>query len=271
MIHQLILFPFRLPIGNYILTPDFISTYKKIDLDEATILWDVIHDPSSTTVEDIKKLVFDRRYTDRRKRYYLQCGPFSSQRNHRSGSGQQQLEERQIVSTMVTATEPTDEEVVGGATNTDVEEDDVSDHIPPAVIDTTPDSRMVNLLRTLRTSNISTSTQRREPLYPDEDFVSLPSLPPQSSSYSMDCPPMLDDMLKVVREIRSQGMDNNRTEIAINTTIIAASSSSAVPTPSVYNIASHHTTTSSIVTPVAPRTIYPKSRDNDYAKFCTEG
>ena len=47
--------------GNYILSPDFISSYRKIDLHEAEILWGMINKPKDTTVEGVRALLFDPR------------------------------------------------------------------------------------------------------------------------------------------------------------------------------------------------------------------
>jgi hypothetical protein len=52
---------YMLQSGSYILTPDFISNYKKIDLSEAEILWNIVHDPSSATIDAVMKLIFDPR------------------------------------------------------------------------------------------------------------------------------------------------------------------------------------------------------------------
>lgn len=68
---QRCLFPLVVPIDftltymvqsdTYILSPDFIATYKKINLDEAACLWKIVHDCEKTTVADIRKLLFDPR------------------------------------------------------------------------------------------------------------------------------------------------------------------------------------------------------------------
>ena len=60
--------------GNYILTPDFISCYRKFDHSEAEVLWDMIHHPLNATVDGLIKIIFDGRSYEkqRKKRYYLQ-------------------------------------------------------------------------------------------------------------------------------------------------------------------------------------------------------
>lgn len=78
------MFPFVVPIqyciaymiqsGNYILTPDFISVYRKFDFSEAEVLWDMIHHPLNATVNGVMKIIFDQRSYGKNtsKRYYLQ-------------------------------------------------------------------------------------------------------------------------------------------------------------------------------------------------------
>jgi hypothetical protein len=46
------------------LTPDFISCYRKIDFKEANILWKAIHEPSETSIEMVRAIVFDPRTYD---------------------------------------------------------------------------------------------------------------------------------------------------------------------------------------------------------------
>jgi hypothetical protein len=49
---------------QYCLTPDFISCYRKIDFKEANILWKAIHEPSETSIEMVRAIVFDPRTYD---------------------------------------------------------------------------------------------------------------------------------------------------------------------------------------------------------------
>jgi hypothetical protein len=44
--------------GSYILSPDFVSTFKKIALNEAAILWDMTFKPAQTTLADVMTLLF---------------------------------------------------------------------------------------------------------------------------------------------------------------------------------------------------------------------
>jgi len=50
--------------GEYILSPDFVSQYKKLSLEETQSLWKIVHDPEGTTVSMVMKLVFDPRSYD---------------------------------------------------------------------------------------------------------------------------------------------------------------------------------------------------------------
>lgn len=45
----------------FILAPDFISSFKKVDVNEASTLWSIVFEPSKTTIEDVFTLVFDQR------------------------------------------------------------------------------------------------------------------------------------------------------------------------------------------------------------------
>lgn len=50
--------------GDYIFTPEFITSYKKIDLEECETLWATIFHPGRTTIEMILKLIFNGRSYD---------------------------------------------------------------------------------------------------------------------------------------------------------------------------------------------------------------
>lgn len=45
--------------GSYILSPDFISNFKKVDLNEAGILWKMTHKPSEVKLADVMTLLFN--------------------------------------------------------------------------------------------------------------------------------------------------------------------------------------------------------------------
>ena len=47
--------------GEYIFAPEFIASYKKLHMDEAAALWQMIHFPTSTTMHQLQVLIFDSR------------------------------------------------------------------------------------------------------------------------------------------------------------------------------------------------------------------
>ena len=65
-------FLYMIQSGEYIFSPDFVSVYKKMHLEEAAALWSMIHFPTNTTMEMVKCLIFDSRSwaPDERKRFY---------------------------------------------------------------------------------------------------------------------------------------------------------------------------------------------------------
>jgi hypothetical protein len=52
---------YMLQSGSYILSPDFISTFKKMDLHEAQILWHMVFLPQESTLQGVLSLLFDAR------------------------------------------------------------------------------------------------------------------------------------------------------------------------------------------------------------------
>ena len=64
--------------SDYILSPEFVSSYKKVDFEEACIMWRLIHHPTSATISDIMKLVFSSTNSNYRCRYYVNMSPASS-------------------------------------------------------------------------------------------------------------------------------------------------------------------------------------------------
>ena len=47
--------------GNYMISPEFISTGRKMDLTEAQALWELVHDSGEATIELVCRLLFDPR------------------------------------------------------------------------------------------------------------------------------------------------------------------------------------------------------------------
>lgn len=56
-IHYAVLY--MIQSGSYILSPDFISVFKKIDLDQAKILWEMTHKPQEAVLDDVLTLLFN--------------------------------------------------------------------------------------------------------------------------------------------------------------------------------------------------------------------
>jgi hypothetical protein len=55
--------------GNYIPSPEWLKRYSKIETDEAQALWDIVFRAKHTTIADIKRIFFDGRSS--RCRYYM--------------------------------------------------------------------------------------------------------------------------------------------------------------------------------------------------------
>ena len=47
--------------GDYIISADMIQSYRKIDLEESNILMQIAFFPQQTTIQMIRKLIFDPR------------------------------------------------------------------------------------------------------------------------------------------------------------------------------------------------------------------
>ena len=58
-IHYTLLY--MLQSTDYILSPDFVSNYKKLDFGESEVLWKIVHLPGSATINDVMKIVFNNR------------------------------------------------------------------------------------------------------------------------------------------------------------------------------------------------------------------
>ena len=72
--------------GEYIPCGEFISVFKKTDLNEAQILWDMIHKPASTTIDMVVHLMFNYNSYSSRKRYYKANVPILNQTEINSDS-----------------------------------------------------------------------------------------------------------------------------------------------------------------------------------------
>jgi len=49
---------YMLQSSDYMLAPEFVSSFKKLDHEEAEYYWNVLHNPESTTIADIMAIVF---------------------------------------------------------------------------------------------------------------------------------------------------------------------------------------------------------------------
>ena len=52
---------YMLQSGTYILAPDFIAYFKKMNFDDATTLWNIVFNHEATTVKQVINLLFDAR------------------------------------------------------------------------------------------------------------------------------------------------------------------------------------------------------------------
>lgn len=228
--------------GNYVLTPDFISVYRKIDLHEAAILWDMIHQPQNATVAGILGVVFDHRRSDKiqHKRYYVEGidndGSSEAEEDHVDLQRQQQ----QV---------PID--VDGDCADSEAEVTFVLDPKPSIVSPTTPTaassiaspnpaamtSLVSKLVQQCRNASVTTNITRH-PQYFSNDFVPLPIHSPSRSTGTLICPATLDEMTFNVRQIRS-----SRVKPAALFTAAAVASSATEPKR------------------------YPKERRNNYTIF----
>ena len=91
--------PIRFPIqfvllymiqsSEYVLSSEFISTYKKIDCHDAETIWTMVHDPSNTTLDMIQQVLFNTLTITRRgvHRYYVPVYLHSEIQNRNNTSG----------------------------------------------------------------------------------------------------------------------------------------------------------------------------------------
>ena len=45
--------------GEYVLSPEFVSTFKKVNFNESEAYWRILHAPLETTIDDILVLIFN--------------------------------------------------------------------------------------------------------------------------------------------------------------------------------------------------------------------
>lgn len=49
---------YMLQCGEYVLSPEFVSTYKKVNYNEAVSYWKLLQEPTSINIEDVMLLIF---------------------------------------------------------------------------------------------------------------------------------------------------------------------------------------------------------------------
>lgn len=164
---------YMLQSGEYIFTPEFITFYKKLDLGETTVMWQMIHHPSKCTLDMILKLIFNARsYSPRdldKSRYFLiAASNLSSSMSSREYTSQ--------------TLRHVDEPQVKSKANT--------------IIESIRKANVVNL-------GVSQNFE--------DDYVPLPSdddtsdnSSEQSNLETLSCPDHIDDMMIIVRKLRCQ-------------------------------------------------------------------
>lgn len=185
---------YMLQSGEYIFTPEFITFYKKLDLEETTVMWDMIHNPSKATIDMILKLIFNARsYSPRsldKCRYFLiatsnlsssMCSSdYTAQTKHNGSQQQGQSKANSIIETIRTA----------NVVNLSIQQDLVSDFVQlPSDDDSTNDSSV------------------------------------ESNIESLSCPGHIDDMMTIVRKLRTEQY------VITGSTLPTSFSSSSPPSP----------------------------------------
>eukprot|EP01031_Cornospumella_fuschlensis_P027563 gene27563-33289_t len=187
--------------GNYILSPDFISSYRKIDLHEAEILWGMINKPKDTTVEGVRALLFDpRSYSPKINRRYFFGGQDQAEYE----------EERRRPDVDLTAMAA------------DYSEEERRHHQPQQEAASSTDKekgrrclaqKLVDLCKEGKERLTSSSLSSSRPAYFDEDFVAMRDeeyeVEDSNNRYQVDndsyvCPDTLEEMLLIVRNARKR-------------------------------------------------------------------
>ncbi len=178
---------YMLQSGEYVLSPDFITSFRKLDAGECSVYWDLIHHPEECTLDDVRALVFDSRSYNKnlRKRYFSVPASLLDKPS--------------------------------------VYEDSYEEPLPTTTVDllvnseaaiVSPDghskrSKVANMVDLIREANV---TQDREPHYPEDDIVTFSEsrtgnvIVPTESLLPKDlvCPDKLAEMLNLVRKIRDK-------------------------------------------------------------------
>lgn len=188
--------------GNYVLSPDFINAFRKIDLGEASTYWDMIHEPQDSTVEDVRQIIFDIRSYDKRasKRYFTTPQFVSSKDNKASSQASTAPTGR------ASANDDNNSALMSSDDDGDRQQDDTNNTTTTA---SSRAQRLVELCR--RQTESSEDLQQRLPNYPTEDFVLLP--PPHEDS---SCPATLNEMMNIIKTVRSKKLKETYVHLPIH-------------------------------------------------------
>lgn len=236
--------------GNYILSPDFISAYRKIDLSEAETFWHMVHEPLETSVADIRKLIFDSRSYGKRnqQRYYVQgsIGEDVPRGGDHDGEGNEKTTREDEDDSEGDSSPPTEKEVTFEL-----------DKSPCTLQKSSLQERLFDLIKKSKEKS-PRSFESSEPLYPidSEDLLLLPVDQGKSGAVkdSPDevfiCPSTLDEMTFVVRQVRSMKRNNLKSPVELLPDRRMLSSSHAQHSSSSLSTPSKH------------------QRENNYRMFC---
>lgn len=172
-IHYVLLY--MIQSGGYMFSSDFITVQRKTDFAEAKILWDLVHDPRSATIEDVMNMIFNPR----------SYGPKESKRYYMAGVQRLDSDDLPPANTLAP-----DEEADGGEV---------------------PMTRVNGLIAMAR-SSVRTRSEAADldefeklPSDTEQDQFTIDRQPSEceaSTLQDMQCPDNLEDMLAISGEIR---------------------------------------------------------------------
>lgn len=178
---------YMLQSGNYILTPDFVTGHRKMDLMEAELMWKLIHDAANASVEEVRRIVFDPRSYDQRRvavRYFM--------------AGHLQHEHRASSSTEVSPPAVSTAEQRQMSSSSSPSELSPSERLPLQYsIDREGDENLCLATRLVHRLQDNRVIVARERDYPTDDIVALETVETVSV-----CPATIAEMMAAVRDIR---------------------------------------------------------------------